>query len=237
MSDVTVRRLFIFASVCAFAAATCAAWMIFSTVNDPSRASCVSTDAVTVALDAGHGGEDPGCVFEGVRESEINLDISMRLKELLTQKGFVVVCVRENEEGVKPEGVSDWEKTADMLTRKKIILGSGAQMCISIHQNAYSDTSCRGAQVFYNGCSENNEKLAALMREQLAQISPVENDRTELRNDSLYMLKENPIPSVLIECGFLSNDEERALLSTEEYRGKIADAIYKGVCIYFDVPY
>ncbi len=236
MGDMILRRLFVLASVLAFLGCVFALFVMYMTIRDEESGLCITSDAVSIVIDAGHGGDDPGCVFESVMEADINLDIAMKLKAMLEEKGFIVIALREDESGVLAQGSENWEKSRDMTSRKEIITNCGAQMFISIHQNSYPDKSCNGAQVFYSGCRAENEKLALLMRQRLSEISPYENKRTELRNDSLFIIKDNPMPSVLIECGFLSNETDREYLLKDEYRQSLAHAIFDGVCIYFDIP-
>lgn len=122
-----------------------------------------------------------------------------------------------------------WNKVTDMNIRKNLINAVNAQIMVSIHQNYYSDTSIRGAQVFYSACMSENEYLAECIQEELKLISKVPNNREVARDDELIVLKNNDKPSVLVECGFLSNDDERAILQTKSYQKEVANAIYNGI--------
>ena len=203
--------------------------------EEPSVINDASSDVLTVVIDAGHGGQDPGAVTGSVRESDLNLDVAQRLRDKLVKRGFNVVMTRETDDGLYLEGRTEWEKTEDMRSRKSIVNSSGASVMLSIHQNFFSDKSASGAQVFFSGINPENEALAQILQAKLTGIAKTENSRAVSRNDELFMLKGNEMPSVLIECGFISNDEELSLLCDEGYRSGLASAIYEGVCEYLGV--
>ena len=203
--------------------------------TDESVVNDVASDVLTIVIDAGHGGQDPGAVEGNVREADINLDIAQRLRDKLTSKGFNVVMTRETDDGLYLGGHDKWEKTEDMKARKSIVTSSGASMLLSIHQNFFSDRSACGAQVFFNGSNPENEKLAQIVQTKLAEVARKENTRAIVRKDELFILKNNEMPSILIECGFISNEEERTILCNEDYKDELAEAIYEGVCEYLGV--
>ncbi len=205
--------------------------------NAPTKERVVndaSGDVLTIVIDAGHGGQDPGAVDKSVREADINLDIAQRLRDRLTSRGFNVIMTRETDDGLYLNEHDKWEKTEDMKARKRIVNSSGASMLLSIHQNFFSDRSVYGAQVFFNGSNPRNEALAQIVQTKLAEAARKENTRAIVRKDELFILKNNEMPSILIECGFISNEEERVLLCTEAYKDELAEAIYEGVCEYFE---
>ncbi|MPN55487.1 Germination-specific N-acetylmuramoyl-L-alanine amidase [bioreactor metagenome] len=109
-------------------------------------------------------------------------------------------------------------------------------MLISIHQNSFTDSRVRGAQVFYSAVLDENKILADMIRKNLIGLSEY-NDRILLSGDDLKILKDNPMPSVLVECGFLSNQFDEQLLNDPEYQAALADAIYKAVCEFFNLSY
>ena len=116
----------------------------------------------------------------------------------------------------------------------KLIEESGASVAVSIHQNSYTDASCRGAQTFYYTGSSEGEELARILLEQLKAVLNDGNHRTEKGNDSYYMLKKTTIPTVIVECGFLSNPNEKEMLLSEEYQEKIAWALHLGILEYIN---
>ncbi len=187
----------------------------------------------TVMLDAGHGGVDPGKIsVTGTNEKEINLAIALKVKKKLKKKGYKVVMSRETDEGLYEEGDRN-KKTADLKKRCQMAEASHCDILISIHQNSYSSEEVRGAQMFYYSGSEEGKKLAELLQEQFLQEVDEQNTRTVKQNDDYYILRNVSCPAVIAECGFLSNYEEAALLETENYQEKIADAITQGIEAYF----
>nr|WP_176698625.1 N-acetylmuramoyl-L-alanine amidase CwlD [Romboutsia sp. D33t1_170424_H2] len=195
----------------------------------------------TIILDAGHGGIDPGALNEdkSITEKDVNLSITLKLRELLESSGGLVILTRE-------EDVSLYEEAKDktirqkynenLKNRKKIINESDADMFVSIHMNALSGKGASkyyGAQTFYPGGKDDSKKLSKYIQEELKRVVDKTNNREIKPKDDLYLLKENAIPSVLIECGFLSNEKEANLLADEKYQEKIAWSIYVGIQKYF----
>ena len=188
----------------------------------------------TVVLDAGHGGVDPGKVgVAGTLEKELNLEIVYRVKRLLEQNNVCVVLTRESDAGLYTETDSN-KKSADMRKRIEIINEEAPALVVSIHQNSYTSPSCKGAQVFYYENSETGKALAELLQNVIKETLADGNTREAKANSSYYMLKKSVYTSVIVECGFLSNPEEEALLLTEEYQEKIAWAIHLGILQYLN---
>lgn len=191
-------------------------------------------DMAVIMIDPGHGGPDPGAVSEGIREADINLQISLKLGEILAQKGFCVLFTRKIDEGLPPGGNGEdiWQKTGDMGYRKKTVLESSACLFLSIHQNSYKDSSVGGAQIWYSECNEENKILAQCLQARLNEACELFEDRAPQRRDELIMLKDNPMPSALVECGFITNFKERNLLSSEDYQLRLAQALAEGIMDY-----
>lgn len=186
-----------------------------------------------IVVDAGHGGRDDGCSgSNGVKESEINLKIARILKDNLESLGIKVVMTRSDSGGLYKSNVDNY-KQSDMEERLKIISNAKPDMVISIHQNAYSDTCTRGAQAFFQEGDEVSKGFAESVQSQL--ISQLPSARREVSFGDYFVLKESKTPAVLIECGYLSNAEEEALLITSEYQNKVAYAIMCGVVKYFNL--
>lgn len=182
-----------------------------------------------VVLDAGHGGFDPGKVgINGEDEKDINLKIVDKLQNFLEQGGATVYLTRATDEALAND------KNGDMKERKVIANESDADLLISIHQNAYTSTSAKGSQVFYYKNSYEGEKIAIAIKNSLKENVDSNNNREEKANDDYYILRTTEIPAVLVECGFLSNPEEEALLNDDLYQEKLAWGIYLGVMDYFD---
>jgi N-acetylmuramoyl-L-alanine amidase len=186
-----------------------------------------------VMIDPGHGGFDPGKIgVSGVYEKDINLDIAKHLKSYLENHQIEVVMTRESDEDLDGlEGKA--HKSKDMQKRKELINESEANILISIHQNAFTDASVKGFQVFYYQTSLDGEKLARYVDEALKEGVNANNRRKIKSTEHYYVLKVTQMPSVIVECGFLSNKEEESLLQTEAYRIKVAHAIGEGILKYF----
>ena len=182
-----------------------------------------------VLIDVGHGGMDAGKVGSYSLEKDINLSIARKLSKLLKENNMLHILTRENNQGITKDN-EEWDKNVDMKLRREMIDTSNASIFISIHQNSFTDSTCRGSQVFYSDYLKANSKLAHLMQDELMKISKVPNKRTPLLNNELYLLQNNAMPSVLIECGFLSNKIEEDLLNNQEYQEEIAKAMFTGIC-------
>lgn len=194
-----------------------------------------------IILDAGHGGIDSGTLNDDktILEKDINLAITHKIRELLESSGAHVILTREDDSSLY---VEDGKKTIrqkyneNLKNRKKIIEESNADMFISIHMNALVGKGASkyyGAQTFYPAGKEDSIKLSKYIQQELKRIVDKTNNREVKPRDDLYLLKDNNIPSVLIECGFLSNDKEAKLLTDEKYQEKIAWSIYAGIQNYF----
>lgn len=192
----------------------------------------------TIILDAGHGGIDPGKLTddESVKEKDINLVITLKVRELLEASGALVILTREEDVSLYEE---DGSKTTrqkyneNLKNRKKIIKESNADMFVSIHVNSFDQAKYYGAQTFYPKGKEESEELSKYIQGELKRVVDKTNNREIKPSDDIYVLKENEIPSSLIECGFLSNEKEAKLLVDEKYQEKIAWSIYVGIQKYF----
>ncbi len=186
-----------------------------------------------IVLDAGHGGRDDGCSgVNGVKESEVNLAITKKVKKLLEDYGFKVVLTRKDEKGLYEENVDNY-KLSDMAKRLEIIEKEKPNFVISIHQNSYSDSNQKGAQTFYQEGDELGQALAEKMQTQL--FAQLPNARSNANKGDYYILNESEYPGIIVECGYLTNPEEEMLLKTSEYQTKIAYAIVCGVVKFFEV--
>lgn len=182
-----------------------------------------------IVIDPGHGGIDPGMLgVNNTIEKEINLAVSYMLKEELESEGMEVVLTRTTDDGLYSESDSN-KKIADMKKRCEIITNSNADIVVSIHQNSFSDSAVCGAQVFYYKHSEKGKQLAGCIQDSLKENVDETNDRKIKANDSYYMLIHTPCPTVIVECGFITNYDEAALLVSEDYQRKVAKAIALGI--------
>ena len=175
-----------------------------------------------VVIDAGHGGHDPGKVgVNDALEKDINLQIAQKVKTYLEKNGIQVIMTREDD-------AMEDTKLEDMKKRVALINEIKPAITVSIHQNSYSDASVKGAQVFYYAGSEVSKEVASLMQEELRKVD-TENTRQIKSNSDFYMLKKTEVPTIIVECGFLSNPGEAEKLTSEEYQEEMAQAICSGI--------
>lgn len=187
----------------------------------------------TVVIDPGHGGRDPGKVGScGTLEKEINLQIALHLKDLLEMQNIKVILTRDSDKDLAV--VSDNFKISDMKERIAAINQSKADIVVSIHQNSYTDSQIQGAQCFYYANSKEGKKLASILQRQII-ISTQQTKIREIKeNKDYYLLKHSLLPTVILECGFLSNPEEEKLLLTKEYQRKMVWGIHLAILQYLN---
>lgn len=218
-----------------FVAVSCifvTAWVMC--VNALSVPVFAATRSMCVVLDAGHGGIDGGVVGRstGVKESDLNLAITMKLKKRLEEAGFDVVLTRKTEAGLYGAATRGFKKR-DMQKRKEIIEEAKPVAMISVHQNYFPTGVSRGGQVFYKAGDENGKTLAEGIQRNFNALYAEHGAKARaVSSGNYYMLKCTGYTSVIAECGFLSNRADEALLTTEEHQTRIAEAIYAGLAEY-----
>ena len=177
---------------------------------------------------------DPGKVgCNDALEKDINLSIVLKLKTLFENKGYKVVLTR-SDDTVPADENSRSVKVEDLRNRVKLITDTNPVMTISIHQNSFTEEKYRGAQVFYYGPSERSRELAASIQQALIEFQDPDNTRQEKANEDYYLLRKETVPTVICECGFMSNAAEEALLKSEMYQEKTAWAISVGIVRYLN---
>ena len=198
----------------------------------PSPAA-VEGKRFTVVIDAGHGGIDGGAVSSDgkVFESEINLKIANKIKERFIAGGFGVIMTRTDENGLYGL-MSKGFKRRDMEERVRRANSSNADILISVHLNNYADRSRRGAQVFFRAGDAEGKRLADCIQNSLNESVNTDRKYSALAGD-YYILNETKMPSAICECGFLSNEEDLALLVTDEHAALIAKTLFSGVVNFF----
>lgn len=199
-----------------------------------SADSKLNTAIPTIIIDPGHGGFDGGAVTnDGYPEKDINLEISLYLKKILDLWGYNTVITRESDISTEDEGLTTirQRKKSDIHNRMAVMESIDNAVFVSIHQNHYSVERYNGAQVFYSGYySEQSCALAECIQESI--VSALQPHNTRLIKecgDSVYLIYNAVKPAVLVECGFLSNNEEAELLKTSAYRRKMALCIAIGI--------
>ncbi len=200
----------------------------------PVQAGAVE-NRMRIVLDAGHGGIDGGVVgiVSKTKESDLNLAITYKLKTELEGLGFEVVLTRKTQAGLYDAATSGF-KRRDMEKRKEIILEQTPGIVLSIHQNFYSSRSARGGQVFYNVKNEGSKTLALTLQEELNELYRIQDVRErKAASGEFFMLECAPCPSVIVECGFLSNAKDEELLIDESWQKQLARTLSAGVLAYF----
>lgn len=189
----------------------------------------------TIVIDAGHGGEDGGATGKSKRpEKDINLAIAKDLQQLLLASGYQVVMTRTTDTAISDNLNTIHErKVSDIHNRMKIIESQDNCIFVSIHQNLFEQSQYHGTQVFYSKNTEASKELAETIKSRV--VSLLQNDNTRVTKpatSSIYLLWHAKVPAVLVECGFLSNEEEAVKLNQEGYQQQMAFAIYCGLLDY-----
>lgn len=219
----------------------CMAFIVFIFSFGFLLSKLASTQAVsspynlTIVLDAGHGGIDGGSVGSstGITECELNLVYVNKLEKLLNAVGINVVKTRSTLDGLYDSNASNLKKD-DMQKRKEIISSSNAQAVVSIHMNKFSLASEKGAQVFYLENSETGKTFAESVKDEL--VKQIDNARNLTLGGDFFICKCLNVPSIIVECGFLSNKDEEVLLQNDEYQDNLCYAIFCGILKYFNLP-
>ena len=189
-----------------------------------------------VVVDAGHGIPDEGAeVGDGTTEAQTNLKIALKLQNLLEQSGCTVILTRSDENGIYDldSNTLRQKKISDIRNRVKIGNESSADIFVSIHLNKIPEQQYYGWQTFYNKNSEQGQKLAKQIQENLNEAIQKENKRVAAKIENIYIINNVEIPTTIVECGFLSNPQEKELLLTDSYQNRLAWGIYNGIIDYF----
>ena len=183
-----------------------------------------------IVVDAGHGGRDPGTRYGNTLEKDLNLEIAKVLEKELLKQGAIVYMTRDEDEDLSNS--SDYrKKRADLRRRVNFIEEKKSDLYLSIHLNWYKDYYYGGAEILYNNINKNNKVLAANLKESLTNNNIKTRD---LKTTNLYMYRNTNVVGVLVECGFLSNKNDRYLLKTKWYQEKFSKALVEGVIKYFN---
>lgn len=189
-----------------------------------------------IIIDAGHGGEDGGAVADdGTNEKDINLKIAIQLEALLESSGFDTIMTRSEDIAIYDDGCETikTKKVSDMHNRLKLFNESENNIVISIHQNKFEQKKYNGTQVFYSPNNPESEELAESIRLSVTSMLQPDNSRELKKADkNIYLLYNCTNPSVIVECGFISNNEELEKLKTDDYQKQIAFSIYCGCVEY-----
>lgn len=183
----------------------------------------------TIVIDAGHGARDGGCVgVTGSIEKDLNLEYAKSLKSLLETKNIKVVMTRTNDDELYDENANN-KKLSEMKTRATLIKNSQPDLVVSIHMNSFPLKSVNGAKAFYRKDSEKSKQVADNIQKSMHYYCGVKSKMSA--TGDYYILNCTEYPSVLVECGYLSNPEEEQKLLSKEYREKLMHSVYCGILL------
>ena len=208
--------------------------LCMQTLYLPQPVGVFGDGGMRIVVDAGHGGIDGGVcgISSGVKESELNLAISYCVKEKLEDLGFDVTLTRKTEGGLYGTPTKGFKKR-DMEKRKEIIEKTAPVLVLSIHQNFYSSRVVRGGQVFCNADDERSMLLGKSIQTCLNELyKSVDVKAREAKAGEYFMLQCTAYPSVIVECGFLSNTADEKVLCSDGWKNRLAESIATGVMFY-----
>lgn len=183
-----------------------------------------------ITIDPGHGGRDPGTIYNDIKEKDINLSISLKLEKELLNQGATVYMIRRSD--IDLSSIYDSKKKrGDLYRRILLIKENKSDLYLSIHINWYKNSYYKGAEVLYNSINSNNKLLAESI---MSKFKTELNSNRNISKTDLYMYKNITTPGVLIECGYLSNYNERNLLILDDYQEKISKSITAGIINYYE---
>ncbi|MBR2707978.1 MAG: N-acetylmuramoyl-L-alanine amidase [Bacilli bacterium] len=184
-----------------------------------------------IYIDPGHGGADCGAYYKNVKESDVNLEISIKLMNALKKEGATVYLTRYGDYDLSTPGA--WNrKRSDLSRRANVINKSNCDLYLSIHLNADDSGVLHGAEVYYDTINPENEKIAGIFQEEFNKHLSSNRDFKE--NSTKYLQRRVNRPGVLLEVGFLSNSSERALLMSDVYQKRLVNVIKGGIYKYFE---
>lgn len=190
-----------------------------------------------IVIDAGHGKPDEGAVgFNGTTEEAITLSVALKLQQFIEQSGAKVILTRSDENGIyslDSKSIRN-KKVSDIRNRVEIGNGSDADIFISIHLNKFPSSVYRGWQTFYQKQNDKSKILAKYIQDDLGKNIEFKNDRVPMSISNVYIMEHVKIPTVIVECGFLSNPQEAEMFKGENYQNKLAWGIFVAIQDYFN---
>ena len=213
--------------------------MFTSMGYDAFRANSIKSNVqekrqITVILDAGHGGEDPGAVANGLIEKKLNLEIVNLINEILLINNYTTHLTRNDDTLLYKSGEEDRKKFYDIRNREEIANSIEDSIFVSIHMNKFSAEYCKGLQVFYNKTNTEGRLLAESIQCHTKLLQADNKRIASEKSDSIYLIQSLKMPAALIECGFISNAYESALLKDARYKIALAMSIYYGIANYME---
>ena len=213
----------------AFVMVTTAAIIMVFGIGDETTAEGDDAKNKIIVIDPGHGGPDGGASSGDVLEKDLNLSVSLKLRDIVNANGNSAVMTRETDD-VEMGQNGKYSKKTDLQHRMDVLNSSQGNIFVSIHMNKFSDSKYSGAQVFSSDNGDESKQLGEMIQASLKNDLDNSNTRAAKGNErNVYILKNAKVPAVLVECGFLSNPDELKHLTEEDYQKKLAEAIYKGI--------
>ena len=188
-----------------------------------------------IIIDAGHGGEDGGAVAnDGTVEKDLNLDIALKLNDIISVMGYKTHLIRTTDMAIHTSGDTIRQrKISDIKNRFAIMNKYDDCIYVSIHQNKFNDTGVHGAQTFYSPNNNESRVLADFIQKSISSQLQKENRRVIKKSGTdIYLLYNATKPTVMVECGFVSNDNELKKLKDNDYQNKMAISIALGIINY-----
>lgn len=211
--------------------------LLIITYMMPVNAFAFNNSDKVILIDPGHGGIDGGAKSKaGTIEKDINLQISLKLRDNLEEKGYKVYMTRDEDEGLYQKGNTIKEKKREDLNRRvQMKKETDCDIFLSIHQNMFPQSKCYGAQVWY-ASNENSYNLATVVQESIKESVKDNNKRVAKPAAEAYLILRDKYEgaSILVECGFLSNPDEESRLKSDEHQNLIVEGISNGIDKYFE---
>lgn len=207
--------------------------IFFALTGFAAAVSVVGPKSQSVVIDAGHGGYDPGATRSGgVFEKDLNLAVARYVREYLTRSGIRVVMTREEDTDYLLPGDlgGKTKKQTDLDGRIQLIEKSEAQICVSLHINSVPGSQMSGAETFYQAERADAKQLAETIQEELRKVNNM--PQRVAKPGQFYLTQNVPIPTVIVELGYLSNPKESKLLQQPGYQQQLAAAIAQGIANY-----
>ena len=212
-------------------------------LNNKFKNNVLSTNAdpgLVIIIDPGHGGEDPGAIgVNGIYEKDLNLSVALMIGEMLSEKGYTVIYTRTEDKMLysTEENIKGMRKISDLKNRCAVSNNYENSLTISVHMNTYGSSKYSGLQVYYQDGNNESAKLANFIQGSVKEILQPQNNRMVKNGKNLYLLENCSSNAVLIECGFLSNEEECEKLSEKEYQKQLSFSIVCGIIKYVEQNY
>ena len=213
-----------------------------SITEDSSAPASAVSPSVQIVIDPGHGGEDGGASSDSILEKDLNLAISENLRDLFAVFGYSILPTR-TEDILLYDHYDDLEdyrgkkKTFDLRNRLRIAEEAEAELFLGIHINKFSQSKYRGLQVYYSPNADTSHRAAEIIQSRAKTYLDPNNEReVKAAGSDIYILRRIRIPAVLVECGFISNPDDLALLTTPEYRRKLSCVIFSSAAEFLVFP-